>query len=86
MAYLRGPITRARLGELNQLVGADKATPLAEATVSVKTAVTGTRPTVPNSVDEYFLPNNQTVSEAIKAAGDGKYTAKGLIYRPVLLA
>ena len=86
MAYLRGPITRARLGELNQLVGVDQSTTETKLTPSVRTAVTGTRPTVPNSVEEYFLPNNQTVSEAIKAAGDGEYTAKGLIYRPVLLA
>jgi hypothetical protein len=86
MAYLRGPITRARLGELNKLVGVDQTTVEAGARASVKTAVAGTRPTVPNSVEEYFLPNNQTVSEAIKAAGDGEYTAKGLIYRPVLLA
>ncbi len=86
MAYLRGPITRARLGELNRLVGTDQPTVEAEAQASVKTAVVGTRPTVPNSVEEYFLPNNQTVSEAIKAAGDDDYAAKGLIYRPVLLA
>jgi len=71
MAYLRGPITRARLGELNQLVGTDQPTIEAEAQESVKTAAVGTRSTVPNSVEEYFLPNNQTVSEAIKAAGDG---------------
>jgi hypothetical protein len=86
MAYLRGPITRARLGELNQLVGADQTTAEVQAKKSVKTAVSGTRPTVPNSVEEYFLPNNQTVSEAIKAAGLGESTAKGLIYQPFLLA
>lgn len=86
MAYLRGPITRARLGELNQLVGTDQPTVEAEAQESIKTAAVGTRPTIPNSVEEYFLPNNQTVSEAIKAAGDGEYATKGMIYRPVLLA
>lgn len=84
MAYLRGPIIRARLGELNQLVGVDQ--PTIRPKARVKTAVAGTRPTVPTSVEEYFLPNNQTVSEAIKKAGDGEYTAKGILYRPVLLA
>lgn len=86
MAYLRGPITRARLGELNQLVGTDQPTDETEPQVSVKTAIVGTRPTIPNSIEEYFLPNNQTVSEAIKAAGDSEYATRGLIYRPVLLA
>ncbi len=86
MAYLRGPITRARLGELNQLVGVDQSTPESEVTEHVKTALTGTRPSVPNSVEEYFHPNNQTESEAIKEAGNGEYAAMGLIYRPVLLA
>ena len=47
-----------------------------------------TRPPVPAKVEEYFLPNNLTLSEAAKAehrplAGDVKQL--GLIYRPVLL-
>lgn len=86
MAYLRGPITRARLGELNALVGADQPSAEAEARAPVKTAVAGTRPAVPSSVDEYFLPNNQTVSQAIKEEGYAEYATKGLIYRPALLA
>jgi len=86
MAYLRGPITRARLGELNQLVGAGLPAAKVQAKKSVKTAVSGTRPSVPNSVDEYFLPNNQTASEALKAEGIGESTTTGLTYQPVLLA
>jgi hypothetical protein len=86
MAYLRGPITRARLGELNQLVGAEKIVGDTEVRETVKTAVAGTRPAVPSSVEEYFLPNNQTASEAIKQAGVEGYVPKGLIYRSALLA
>ena len=48
-----------------------------------------TRPTVPAGVDEYFLPNNLTLSQAAKAVGktlpqDAR--SQGLVYRPVLLA
>ncbi len=48
-----------------------------------------TRPAVPAGVDEYFLPNNLTLSQAAKAAGQTlpqDAQAQGLIYRPVLLA
>ncbi|MFQ5942756.1 MAG: hypothetical protein ACE5JF_04310 [Anaerolineales bacterium] len=86
MAYLRGPITRARLSELNQLVGADEPTADLEALPPIETATAGTRPSIPSSVEEYFLPNNQTVSEAIKQVGSEDYSTAGLIYRPALLA
>jgi hypothetical protein len=48
-----------------------------------------TRPTVPSSIDEYFLPNNLTFTTAFKAANrpypeDAK--SLGLLYRPVVLA
>ncbi len=48
-----------------------------------------TRPPVPAGIDEYFLPNNLTVAEALKATNRtlpmGAKPA-GLLYRPVLLA
>lgn len=48
-----------------------------------------TRPAVPARVDEYFLPNNLTLPEALRKSSrtlpaDAK--ALGLLYRPVLLA
>jgi len=54
-----------------------------------KSAGTETRPAVPSSVAEYFLPNNLTLAEAFKTANqlapaDGE--SQGLIYKPILLA
>jgi len=48
-----------------------------------------TRPKAPSGVGEYFLPNNLTLSQAIKTTqhdlpSDAKTT--GILYRPVLLA
>lgn len=48
-----------------------------------------TRPTLPTSVREYFLPNNLTFTQAFKAAGKPypqEAFSQGLVYRPVLLA
>jgi hypothetical protein len=48
-----------------------------------------TRPPVPGRVDEFFLPNNLTVSQAAKVAGRSlpqDVRTIGLLYRPVLLA
>jgi len=48
-----------------------------------------TRPAVPPGVEEYFLPNNLTLSEAFKALGTVPPAGamnKGLIYRPAILA
>jgi hypothetical protein len=103
MAYLRGPITRTKLRELNDFVGA-KAAPsrvkekveavaeMAEKPApSVQPALVDTsttRPTVPQRVEELFLPNNLTVAEALKLEGREAPGAKvaGLVYRPALLA
>jgi hypothetical protein len=102
MAYLRGPITRDRLGELNAFVAAkipsqpaldrapvvtkEAASPTSEKRKS--TAVASARPALPKGVTEFFLPNNQTISEAIKVAGVDKVEApdESLIYRPAVLA
>ncbi len=48
-----------------------------------------TRPTLPSGVAEYFLPNNLTFTQAMKAAGrpvSQDAQAVGLVYRSVLLA
>ena len=47
-----------------------------------------TRPTLPAGIDEYFLPNNLTFTQAFKAAGQefpAEAFSQGLVYRPVIL-
>jgi hypothetical protein len=48
-----------------------------------------TRPAVPTGVEEYFLPNNLTFTQAFEADGrtfPPEALSQGLIYRPVILA
>jgi len=48
-----------------------------------------TRPAIPAGIDEFFLPNNLTFTQAFKAAGREMPTealSQGLIYRGVLLS
>jgi hypothetical protein len=48
-----------------------------------------TRPAIPTGVDEYFLPNNLTLTQAFKAANrtyPSEVKSQGLVYRPVVLA
>ncbi len=99
MAYLRGPITRDRIAELNEFVGASidqvetgmqpslEEAPTSETVDAVKPAAAA-RPGVPSGVIEFFLPNNQTVSQAMKAAGleAGSIGEPRLVYQPALLA
>ena len=102
MAYLRGPITRDRLKELNDFVGARSEyvkskgeTPRKPARVTEQTepktpsaSVAQTRPAVPTGIVELFLPNNQTISQALKTVGmeNASIGTQTLVYRPALLA
>jgi len=48
-----------------------------------------TRPNVPSDIGEYFLPNNLTLSEAIKTTNQSpslNVELQGILYRPTLLA
>ena len=48
-----------------------------------------TKPPVPASVKEYFLPQNYSLPEAFKAAGQsmpGEAQIEGVLYRPALMA
>jgi hypothetical protein len=48
-----------------------------------------TRPAVPSGIDEYFLPNNLTISQAAKSSNQtlpANTRLRGLLYRPALLA
>ncbi len=101
MAYLKGPITRTQLRELNALAGAQPAgvEPAAPVEADAKrpgvkedkptsTAVLAARPPVPAEVMEVFLPNNLTTAEALKASGKTAAQIKttGMLYRPAMLA
>lgn len=98
MAYLRGPITREQLDDLNASVGAGGEMPAAPAIEAappvgadgsrVKVTEAGAKPPVQAGIEEYFLPNNVTVAQALKEAGqpaEGVSTG-GVVYRPALLA
>lgn len=67
-----------------------QAVPAAAVTVKdSQTSGTETRPAVPTGVQEYFLPNNLTLGEAFRAAGQPTPTeasGQGMLYKPVLLA
>jgi|Deesub1362A_J573_1020465.scaffolds.fasta_scaffold00778_2 hypothetical protein len=94
MAYLKGPITRDQLPALNALAGAARAA--AAPAAGRPTAAAGpepgafssTKPALPGGVQEFFLPNNLTLAQALKRAGEdtGGVEGAGLIYRPVLVA
>ena len=100
MSYLRGPITRTQLQEVNALVGAQKhhiptnarKASKAEAKVdrgdAVKEAAgtTTRRPRVPTGISEFFLPNDITSSQALKEATQNPADVEilGLMYKPVL--
>jgi len=101
MAYLKGPITRTQLREVNELVGAyqphisttggDASTVDALGNrVDVNKEAAGTttrRPKVPTGISEFFLPNIITSSQALKEAMQDptKSEVLGLVYKPALL-
>jgi hypothetical protein len=66
-----------------------QAAPAAAAPVVSESSGTETRPAVPASVQEYFLPNNLTLGEAFQAAGQAtpaEASGLGIIYKPVVVA
>ena len=103
MNYLTGPLTRNQIPALNQLAGADVSTfaeappsakgkpakPVSSPSPKTQTSSSATRAAVPIGVTEYFLPNNLTMTEAFKSAGQAlpkEAMSQGLLYKPVLLA
>lgn len=98
--FLAGPMTRDQIPAANKLVGVDngKKSPATTATstdssvpkpaaaVSKSTAATASRPAVPGSIDEYFVPASKGFSEAASAANlPAGLSAKGLVYKAALL-
>ncbi len=103
MNYLTGPLTRIQLPELNALVGAGQGSTTRSASparqhqsapaISGRGAGAGdqtssTRPNVPTGVEEYYLPNNLSLLEAVDKAGISppQEIKRQVIYKPVLLA
>ncbi len=95
MAYLKGPITRTQLTELNRMVGAlGEARGRAEVT-QVEAVATGrtwegtaeTAPAIPGDLGQFFLPNDMTVSAGLKSVGKQAegVDVLGLIYKPSVL-
>lgn len=97
MAYLKGPITRTQLRELNAFAGAGEKLGLREvaaeavsqpASSQKEIGATLTRAAAPQGVHEFFLPNNLTVAQALKQEGRDPASVKmlGLVYEPALIA
>jgi hypothetical protein len=98
MAYLKGPITRTQLRDLNSLApGKKTAVVVQESEVvekvdrkapEVELGGSLTRPAVPDGIGEYFLENNLTSAAALKAEkrDPGAVTTVGMMYKPALLA
>ncbi|MCA9950199.1 MAG: ATP-binding protein [Anaerolineales bacterium] len=102
MNYLAGPVTRIKIPALNALAG-EAPQPETAAAIPTTAALqtmsepepeiqlpgTETRAVVPSGIEEYFLPNNLTLSEAEREDGRSLIPdtqQKGLLYRPVLFA
>ena len=101
MNYLTGPLTRVQLPALNALVGADqgrrsdagRSTQPGKSETSTSRGegekqMSSTRPNVPAGIDEYYLPNDLSLLQAVDAAGissPGNVDYQ-VIYKPVLLA
>lgn len=95
--FLAGPMTRDQLSAANALVKSSAAVTPAEITApssqkktsSIKegSGVSSSRPAIPGSIPEYFLPNNQGISESAAAEGiTEKVSSEGIVYRAGILA
>jgi len=97
--FLAGPMTRDQIPAANKLVGVDNGKKSAGVpststdSISAKpagaiktTEMTSSRPAVPGSINEYFLPASKGFSEAASAANlPAGLSAKGLVYKAALL-
>ncbi|GIV65643.1 MAG: hypothetical protein KatS3mg047_0036 [Bellilinea sp.] len=100
--FLAGPLTRAQLPALIPLTSTVPAQVSATSQTSVETTpqrqsgsttstspYTAVRPPLPGGVEEYFLPNDLPLSEAIQQTGipaTAKVEQKGFVYHPALFA
>ena len=103
MNYLAGPLTRNQIPALNALAGvqpvpkqeiqtAVSGDPVPqESPTAPRSTLPGSSspPAIPTGIDEFFLPNNLTLSQTAKAESitlPSDATSQGLIYQPALLA
>ncbi len=96
--YLAGPMTRDQLTAANTIASAT-VPPSNKVTKSTKDSIPGnksvkpglelssSRPAIPGDIPEYFLPNNQGISDSAAAAGISNLpTSEGIVYRAGLIA
>lgn len=104
MNFLAGPMTRSQLPELMKLVqpvtaavattASQPATvieraPAAATSPATREILSTTRPPLPVGVEEYFLPNDLPIGDALRNAGvasSASVQQTGFIYRAALLA
>lgn len=98
MAYLKGPITRTQLADLNRIAQVEERLPAAETTepssapkeaigAAVWEGTVDKPPSLPSRITGFFLPNDMTVSAGLKAleeSPDG-VDVLGLVYKPAVL-
>lgn len=95
--YLAGPMTRDQLAAANALVKSSAAVAPAEAAAPLTqkkvagikegSGMTSSRPAIPGSIAEFFLPINQGISESAAIAGiTDQVTSEGIVYRAGILA
>lgn len=95
MAYLKGPIALPQVRDVNAWAGVPdlpaevkKPADRAPAHAVEPPRTTAGRPEVPARIEEAFVANTVTASQAVKALGakTEEYSHKSLVYRPALLA
>jgi hypothetical protein len=102
MAYLKGPIALPQVQAINSLAGVSERPPTdraasedterpvdrAQVRSAAQPQAASARPEIPARIEEAFVANTVTVSQAAKASGVDleAYAKKGLVYRPGLLA
>jgi len=95
--FLAGPMTRDQLAAANALVKSSAtASAIETAAPSIQrkapgikegSGISSSRPAVPGNIAEFFLPNNQGISESAAAAGIvEKVSSEGIVYRAGILA
>lgn len=95
--YLAGPMTRDQLSAANALVGAslkvtgtttaDQSSVASRPVAGSATAgLTNSQPAIPGNIPEYFMPNNQGISDALSTAGiPSSVNSEGVVYKAAIL-
>ena len=91
--YLAGPMTRDQIPTANALVEKETSEKVTTSTKSPQiqeegdASISSSRPAIPGDIQEFILPNNLGISEALQQAKlEGNATSEGIIYRTSILA